>query len=306
MLHQLAAARSTREIWWLLGAREPQEHPLAAEAHALLASLPHAREYVFYSATAGRLSKDKLLALDIPADASAYICGPASFMTDMRDALSAAGVDPSRVHTELFGALASINPGLTGQAARPPHQPPGPAGTGPMVTFARSGIATRSARPGVPCSTSPTPATSPPGGAAGPASATPAPLPCCPAPSATPRTRWNRRPTERCSSAAPSPARTSCWTCEIRDHHDDMTSECHRPRLGRCQPGHRPGARQRNAATTPASLSSPTRTVTSGSSRRSATAGRLAIGDFRGEQATVERLARAGRAEPSRATWCSM
>jgi MOSC domain-containing protein YiiM/ferredoxin len=41
------------------------------------------------------------------------------------------------------GALASINPGLTGQAARSPHQPPGPAGTGPMVTFARSGIATR-------------------------------------------------------------------------------------------------------------------------------------------------------------------
>jgi ferredoxin len=33
--------------------------------------------------------------------------------------------------------------GLTGQARRPPHQPAGPAGTGPLVTFARSGIATR-------------------------------------------------------------------------------------------------------------------------------------------------------------------
>src|SRR5205814_2973832 len=95
------------------------------------------------SATDGRLNKNKLLALDVPADASAYICGPTSFMTDMRDALSAAGVDPARIHTELFGALASINPGLTGQAARSPHQPPEPAGTGPMVTFARSGIATR-------------------------------------------------------------------------------------------------------------------------------------------------------------------
>ncbi len=127
----------------LLIARGPQEHPLAAEAHALLASLPNAREHVFYSATVGRLSKDKLLALDIPAEASAYICGPASFMTDMRDALSAAGLDPGRIHTELFGALPSINPGLTGQASRPPHQPPGPAGTGPMVTFARSGISAR-------------------------------------------------------------------------------------------------------------------------------------------------------------------
>ena len=93
MLNQLAAARSTREVWWILGAREPREHPLAAEAHALLASLPHAREHVFYSATAGRLSKDKLLALDVPADASAYICGPTSFLTSMHDALTAAGLD---------------------------------------------------------------------------------------------------------------------------------------------------------------------------------------------------------------------
>jgi ferredoxin-NADP reductase len=143
MLHQLAASRSERDVWWIHGARGPREHPLAAEAHALLTSLPHAREHVFYSATSGRLSKDKLLALDVPAEASAYICGPASFMTDMRDALTAVGLDPARIHTELFGALPSINPGLTGQASRQPHQPPGPAGTGPMVTFARSGIATR-------------------------------------------------------------------------------------------------------------------------------------------------------------------
>ena len=143
MLHELAASRSERDVWWIHGARGPREHPLAAEAHALLASLPYAREHVFYSATSGRLSKDKLLALDVPADASAYICGPGSFMTDMRDALTAIGLDPARIRTEVFGALASINPGLTGQADRQPHQPPGPPRTGPMVTFARSGIATR-------------------------------------------------------------------------------------------------------------------------------------------------------------------
>jgi MOSC domain-containing protein YiiM/ferredoxin len=50
------------------------------------------------------------------------------------------GVDPDRIHTELFGALPSINPGLTGQNRRPPHQPDGPPGSGPLVTFARSGI----------------------------------------------------------------------------------------------------------------------------------------------------------------------
>ncbi len=140
MLHELAAARSARDVWWIHGARGPREHPLAAEAHALLDALPQTHEHVFYSSTVGRLDKDKLLALDVPADATAYVCGPASFMADMQDALAAAGVDPARIHTELFGALPSINPGLTGQARRTPHLPPGPPGTGPLVTFARSGI----------------------------------------------------------------------------------------------------------------------------------------------------------------------
>ncbi len=151
MLHQLAADRSERDICWLHGARGPQEHPFAAEAHKLLASLPHSREHVFYSAATpaerhsvhaarGRLTKEALAGLAIPATASAYICGPASFMADMQDALTAIGVGPAAIHTELFGALPSVNPGLTGKASRPPHQPPGPPETGPLITFARSGI----------------------------------------------------------------------------------------------------------------------------------------------------------------------
>ncbi len=156
MLHQLAARHSEREVWWLHAAHGPRDHPFAAEAHTLLASLPHTHEHVFYSAAAGRLTnppeppriptvagrltKDKLAALDLPVSASAYICGPGSFMTDMQDALTAIGLDPACLHTELFGALPSINPGVTGQIRRPPHPPVGPAGTGPLVTFARSGI----------------------------------------------------------------------------------------------------------------------------------------------------------------------
>jgi ferredoxin-NADP reductase/MOSC domain-containing protein YiiM/ferredoxin len=150
MLHQLAEARSERDTWWLHGARGPDEDPFAAEAHTLLASLPHAREHVFYSAATpderhrvrGRITKEALASLGVPAGANAYVCGPASFMADIHDALTALGVDPVAIHTELFAALPSINPGLTGRTRRAPHQPPGSLGTGPLVTFARSGITT--------------------------------------------------------------------------------------------------------------------------------------------------------------------
>jgi len=115
MLHQLAASASTRDIWWLHGARGPREHPLAAEAHALLAALPSAHEHVFYSAATpaerehaharpGRLTEDRLAALTVPADATAYICGPPSFTAGMRRALTALGLDPASIRTELFSA----------------------------------------------------------------------------------------------------------------------------------------------------------------------------------------------------------
>jgi len=153
MLHHLAAARSAREVWWIYGARGPREHPLAAETRALLAALPHAQEHVFYSrATAadcresharpGHITKDTLTALAVPASGQAFVCGPEAFMADVQQALGAAGLDANRIHTELFTALPPVNPGLAGQTVRPPHPPPGAAGTGPVVTFARSGVST--------------------------------------------------------------------------------------------------------------------------------------------------------------------
>ena len=141
MLHELADRHSPREVWWIHGDRGPGQPPLVGEAHALIESLPNARDFLFSSPR--HVTKAALTALGVPADASAYLCGPTSFMDDMRDALTAIGIDSGRIHTELFGALAAINPGVAARTRRPPHQPPGPAGTGPMVTFARSAIAAR-------------------------------------------------------------------------------------------------------------------------------------------------------------------
>src|SRR5262249_24565950 len=122
MLYELAAEHSQRDVWWIQTARGPNEHPLAGEAQTLLAALPNAREHLFYTAatpeecrranaTPGRVTEDALAAMGIPPAADAYVCGPAAFMDDMRDALTALGVEPAHFHTELFGATAAINPG---------------------------------------------------------------------------------------------------------------------------------------------------------------------------------------------------
>jgi ferredoxin-NADP reductase/MOSC domain-containing protein YiiM len=154
MLYQLAAAASTRDVWWIHAARDASQHAFGPEAHRLLQSLPNAHEHIFYTAAdaevppgspviRGRPTLAALGGLDLPAGATAYVCGPAAFMTDVRDSLVALGVEPDDVHIELFGALPASNPGLTDTDRPAPHQPPGPPGTGPQITFARSGLIVR-------------------------------------------------------------------------------------------------------------------------------------------------------------------
>jgi ferredoxin-NADP reductase/MOSC domain-containing protein YiiM len=136
MLHDLAARRSAREVWWLHTTRDASRHAFAGEAHELLAGLPGGHEHTFYTAAGARLTRDTLAGLGLPARATAYLCGPAGFMADVGAALATLGV--TDVRTELFGARSAINPGIVGARATPPHQPPGPPGTGPSVTFVRS------------------------------------------------------------------------------------------------------------------------------------------------------------------------
>ena len=149
MLHGLAESRSTREVWWIHTTHDASTHVFADEADALLRSLPSAHSHVYYTAGAdplpegvavGRLTAEVVARLGLPVEAGAYTCGPESFMDDVAAALGAAGLDPRRIHTERFGSRSPINPGVVGTDTPPPHQPPGPPGTGPEVTFARSGL----------------------------------------------------------------------------------------------------------------------------------------------------------------------
>jgi len=155
MLHALAAARSSRDTWWLHGARSRADEPFAAESRSLVAALPAAHRHICYSNpgpadargrdydTAGRLSAPVLAALDLPRDADAYLCGPAAFMADMSAALVAAGLQAARIRTEVFGAGPTLTPGIAPAAARRPHPPAGQHGTGPAVAFARSDLTVR-------------------------------------------------------------------------------------------------------------------------------------------------------------------
>ncbi len=144
MLHALAAARSTRDIWWLHTVRNPETQAFATEVAALIESLTHARQHVYYTQTQERMDQSTIDSLRLPAGGSAYLCGPTQFMISMRDALVATGLDPAHIHSELFGALPPINPGIVKDGARkPPHLPTGPSGTGPSITFARSGLTVR-------------------------------------------------------------------------------------------------------------------------------------------------------------------
>ncbi len=151
MLHALAAEKSQREIWWIYGARDRVEHPFAEESRSLLKQLSRGRGYIVYSRPAptdrvgadfdapGHVDTALLEKIGVSNGSDFYLCGPSSFLQNMRDGLRNWGVLSGNVHTEIFGSLEAITPGMA-QVDHTPHLPQGPPGSGPPVSFVRSGI----------------------------------------------------------------------------------------------------------------------------------------------------------------------
>ncbi len=151
MLHTLAAETSPREMWWIYGARNRVDHPFIEESRALLKQLSHGRGYIVYSRPAatdqvgadfdapGHIDTALLERIGVSQGSDFYLCGPASFLQDMLDGLRNWGVPAGNVHTEIFGSLEGITPGMA-QVGHTPHIPQGTPGSGPSVSFARSGI----------------------------------------------------------------------------------------------------------------------------------------------------------------------
>jgi ferredoxin-NADP reductase/MOSC domain-containing protein YiiM len=151
MLHALATERSQRQVWWIYGARDRANHPFAEESRFLLKQLSRGRSYIVYSRPAaidepemdfdasGHIDTPLLERIGVSRNSDFYLCGPSSFLQNMRDGLRNLGVLAENVHTEVFGALEGITPGMA-RIDRTPHLPQGPPGSGPSVSFARSGI----------------------------------------------------------------------------------------------------------------------------------------------------------------------
>ncbi|HEX4232250.1 MAG TPA: MOSC and FAD-binding oxidoreductase domain-containing protein [Bryobacteraceae bacterium] len=152
MLYALAAVRSTRRVLWLHASRDREHHPFVAEVRRLMLALPHGRSYVCYSRPGsldklgvdfdgtGHFSRSVFDEAGVPREADVYLCGPTRFMADMKATLATFGVAPERIHIEIFNGSEPMTPGVAGAATRIPHPPKDDANTGPLVSFARSGI----------------------------------------------------------------------------------------------------------------------------------------------------------------------
>jgi len=151
MLHALAAEGSQREIWWIYGTRNRLDHPFAEESRSLLKQLPRGLGCIVYSRPTatdhvgadfdapGHIDIALLERIGVSQRSDFYLCGPSSFLQNMRDGLQNWSVPAENVHTEIFGALEGITPGMA-RVDHTPHLPQGPPGSGPSISFARSGI----------------------------------------------------------------------------------------------------------------------------------------------------------------------
>ncbi|MGH9498096.1 MAG: MOSC domain-containing protein [Terriglobales bacterium] len=152
MLYALTAAGSDRQVFWLHAAHDHEHHPFAAEVRRLMLPLARGRSFICYSRpgsgdkmgedfdAAGHLSRSVFDKAGVPRQADVYLCGPTRFMADMKEELASFGVAPERIHIEIFNGSESMTPGVIGAVARAPHLPKDDANTGPLVSFARSGI----------------------------------------------------------------------------------------------------------------------------------------------------------------------
>ena len=155
MLHALAAEASPRDVWWLFGARNRHRTPVCAgSTPSPPEPCPTAAATFSTVGQVQRTGQDGTLML---LDTSRWRCSRSlacharrtsicvdrpSFLHDVTSGLAAWGVDQGACPYRVFGpASPSSTPAwLTRHRSFPPHLPAESPGTGPLVSFARSGL----------------------------------------------------------------------------------------------------------------------------------------------------------------------
>ena len=151
MLHALVAQKASHPVWWIYGARNRDEHPFLEESRNLVKELRDGHSYIQYSRPGpgdkrgvdfdapGHLAVSAFDKIGVPREGQFYLCGPPTFLRELTADLAAWGVSADHIHTEIFGTLDSITPGMK-TVTHSPHLPVEPPGLGPQVSFARSGL----------------------------------------------------------------------------------------------------------------------------------------------------------------------
>lgn len=109
-LHHLRDSGSTRPVIVLHADRTPARHAHRAEIKELVAALPQATLVRWYEDLGPRPQRADLIeglvsldAVDLPAEADVYLCGPVPFMASVKSALVQRGVPEQRIRYEVFG-----------------------------------------------------------------------------------------------------------------------------------------------------------------------------------------------------------
>ncbi|TPQ21449.1 globin domain-containing protein [Streptomyces sporangiiformans] len=108
MLGHLAATGSTRPVLVLHADSSPAEHALRTEVRALVDGLPEATAAFWYERPGpeepdARTGLMDLAGVDIPRNATVYLCGPLPFMRAVRGQLLQAQVPARSIRYEVFG-----------------------------------------------------------------------------------------------------------------------------------------------------------------------------------------------------------
>ncbi|WP_435058649.1 globin domain-containing protein [Streptomyces sp. bgisy060] len=106
MLNHLAAAGSTRRVVVVHADRSPASHAHAEELRRLVDALPQATLHLWYEEpgdSGARPGRADITLIDLPADTTAYLCGPLPFLRAVRSDLLDRGTAAADIHYEVFG-----------------------------------------------------------------------------------------------------------------------------------------------------------------------------------------------------------